>query len=150
MKKSKLGTEIIFDNSIKKHMWLSKNKVKAVVDVLLKKEKIQRPLTIVFTDNRTIRRLNRDYRYRDEATDVLSFEYGGKSELLGEIIISLQTAKRQAVKYGNSCMKETFILLIHGFYHVLGYSHYKKAAFRKMKKKEESALQLLLNKRMLN
>ena len=150
MKKSKLETEIIFDNSVKFYTWLSKAKARTVLAVLLKKEKIKRPLTVVFTDDRIIKKLNREYRYRDEATDVLSFEYGKDSELLGEIIISLQTVKKQAMKYGNSFLAETLILLIHGFYHISGHTHYKKAAFRKMKKKEDAALQLLFKKRILN
>ncbi|OGF45927.1 MAG: rRNA maturation RNase YbeY [Candidatus Firestonebacteria bacterium RIFOXYA2_FULL_40_8] len=140
---------MIYNGVKPKPGWLKKTKVKKIVTFLLKKEHIKKPLTVVFTDDKTIKRVNRIYRYKNEPTDVLSFEYGKSSDVLGEIIISLQTAKKQAVKYGNSILKETLILVIHGFYHVLGYKHYKKADYKKMRKKEDAALGLLIKKRML-
>ena len=125
---------------------LSAKKVKAILELLLKEENINKAVSIVFTNNKTIKRLNRLYRYRNIITDVLSFEYGREAQLLGEIIISLETARKQAIKYGNSFSRETVILLIHGFYHILGHEHYRKAEYHKMKKKEAAALELLVKK----
>jgi len=149
MKKSNINTEVIFHKPEIEHKWLSGTKLKAVIAVLMKTEKVKKPFTVIFTGDRFIKELNKRYRYKNEATDVLSFEYDKDSELLGEIIISLQTVKKQSLKYGNSFQKEAFILLIHGFYHILGYKHYKKTDYRKMKKKEESALNILISKRII-
>ena len=128
---------------------LSSAKIKTIFKLLLKTEKINKTVGIVFTNNRTIRQLNRTYRYTDSVTDVLSFEYGKGSEMLGEIIISLETAEKQAGKYGNSFTVETVLLLIHGFYHILGHRHYWKADFHKMNKKEQQAFKILQNKRLV-
>ena len=125
---------------------LNSLKVKSIFSQLLKKEKLSKAVNVVFTDNSRIKRLNKLYRYRDIATDVLSFEYGKDAELLGEIIVSLETAKIQAEKYGNSFTMETLVLLIHGFYHILGYKHYRKNDHRAMKKKEQSAMKFLIKK----
>jgi len=147
MKKNDLLVEIVF-KSVKPNRLL-KTKTSAVLKLLAKREGIKVLPDVVFTDNKTIKKLNKLYRYRNEATDVLSFEYEKGAELPGEIIISLETAKKQALKYGNSYLTETIILLTHGFYHILGYTHYRKQAYRKMKKKEEAALLIFKKKRIL-
>lgn len=72
--------------------------------------------------------LNRIHRGRGEATDVLSFalregEPVGSASVLGDIVISLDTARRQAPGFGNTPMEETLELLFHGFLHLLGYDH---------------------------
>ncbi|OGF44930.1 MAG: rRNA maturation RNase YbeY [Candidatus Firestonebacteria bacterium RIFOXYC2_FULL_39_67] len=149
MIKSNNEIEIIFNKVKSGYKRFSKAKVKAVIGILLKKERIKKSVTVVFTDDETIKKLNRFYRYRNEITDVLSFEYGKSSEIMGEIVISLQTAKKQSLKYGNSYLKEALILLIHGFYHISGYRHYKRSDYKEMKEKEESAIKLLIKKRML-
>lgn len=74
-----------------------------------------------------MRDLNRRFRGRDYATDVLSFEYGGKGEsgvpLLGEVVISPATALRQALRWGSTHDREMRRLLVHGMLHLLGYDH---------------------------
>ncbi|MCS7284242.1 MAG: rRNA maturation RNase YbeY [Hydrogenobacter thermophilus] len=83
-------------------------------------------ISIYITDDETIRHLNRDYRGKDEPTDVLSFpicEKVGNWLILGDIVISLDTAKRQASQIGHSLEEEIKRLLAHGFVHLLGYDH---------------------------
>lgn len=138
MKKSDIKAEVIF-NGVKQNR-LIKLTAEAALCVLIKKECIKKPFVVVFTNNKTIKKINKLYRYKNESTDVLSFEYGEDSELLGEIMISLETAKKQMLIYGNSFLKEVLILLIHGFYHILGYKHYRKQDYNKMKNKETAAL----------
>jgi len=95
-------------------------------------------LSILLTDDKEIHRLNKDYRGKDKATDVLSFplEEGG---LLGDVVISLPTAKRQAKEYGVSFQAEFFRLLVHGTLHLLGFEHERvsKAKAEKMRRTEE-------------
>lgn len=85
-------------------------------------------LSVVLTDDAEIHALNRDYRDRDRPTDVLSFAQregedilGG--ELLGDIVISVPTAARQADERGHSLREELLELLAHGLLHLLGYDH---------------------------
>ncbi len=87
-------------------------------------EKVE--VSVYLTDDKTIRELNRAYREKDKPTDVLSFpiseEVGGWT-VLGDIVISVDTAKRQAEYMGHPLEEEIKRLLVHGFLHLLGYDH---------------------------
>jgi len=80
-------------------------------------------LALVFGGDALLRRLNRDYRFKDKPTDVLSFESHDQDMGLGDIIISVETARANAVRFGRSLDRELEILALHGFLHVLGYDH---------------------------
>ena len=86
-------------------------------------------LSVVLCDDAFIHPLNRDWRGKDQPTDVLSFaqrEGEGADPadpLLGDVIISLETASRQAQQHGHSLVLEVRILLVHGLLHLLGYDH---------------------------
>lgn len=82
-------------------------------------------LAVRFCGERTIRRLNRDFRGRDEATDVLSFPGGYTPEgpHLGDIVISVPAARRQARAAGCGVARELRTLLLHGVLHCMGYDH---------------------------
>ena len=87
--------------------------------------------TIVLTNDWRIRRLNFSFRHRDKATDVLSFQgepkpRGGpnfENNYLGDIIISVETAQRQAFDRNHSLETELRLLIVHGLLHLLGYDH---------------------------
>jgi probable rRNA maturation factor len=85
-------------------------------------------VTIVLTDDATLRRLNIDHRGLDQATDVLSFpmnEVDPDSGLpyLGDVVISLEQADRQAAAEEHSLSAELTLLTVHGLLHLLGYDH---------------------------
>ncbi len=82
----------------------------------------KRDFTVVLVSDRKITELNRLYRGKNEPTDVLSFQ-AGQEDYLGDVIISTETALRQAQQLGHSLEKELKILIIHGFLHLLGYDH---------------------------
>ncbi|HEU0004600.1 MAG TPA: rRNA maturation RNase YbeY [Terriglobia bacterium] len=85
--------------------------------------------TIVLVSDQAIRRLNRDFRNQDKPTDVLSFptEPEALSHLdkpgLGDMIISVETARRQAFARHHSLERELCVLITHGLLHLLGYDH---------------------------
>jgi probable rRNA maturation factor len=91
--------------------------------------------------------LNRQWRKKDKATDVLSFPLLEVAELrrasgaveLGDIVISLDAAKRQAAEQGHSLLDELDLLLVHGLLHLLGFDHElspaEAARMRKLEKK---------------
>lgn len=116
-------------------------------------------VSIVFVDDAYIHRLNREYRGVDRPTDVLSFamqemvdeepavdedfqaEFDeNEGPLLGDIIISLETAVRQAKEYNHSLEREVAFLAVHGFLHLLGYDHMEEAETRVMRLREEAIL----------
>lgn len=86
-------------------------------------------LSVCFVDDAEIQALNAKWRGMDEPTDVLSFplrepgEDPTQAPLLGDIVVSLETAKRQAAEYGHSLERELGFLLIHGLLHLLGEDH---------------------------
>ncbi|MCA1025440.1 rRNA maturation RNase YbeY [Cytobacillus kochii] len=92
-------------------------------------------ISITFVENERIQEINREYRNKDKATDVISFamEEMGEGEIpligeglprvLGDIIISIPKAVEQAEEYGHSFMRELGFLSVHGFLHLLGYDH---------------------------
>lgn len=92
---------------------------------------------LLVTDHR-IRALNRRYRGEDFPTDVLAFPQGegggppGHPGLLGDVVISVETAARQAARAGNSLEREAALLLIHGILHLLGHEHATAAERRRM------------------
>jgi len=105
-------------------------------------------LSLDLVGDRRIRRLNRQYRGRDYPTDVLAFPMrkvaGPASSLLGDVVISLHTAARQAKASGHSLDHEVVTLLIHGTLHLCGYEHERGAreAYR-MRRKELAILESL-------
>ncbi len=95
-------------------------------------------LSLSFTNDGIMRELNREWREIDRTTDVLSFPQGGGPDftLLGDIVISIDTAKRHSIKYGNTLHDEIKKLIVHGTLHLLGYDHKKKRDKEIMREKE--------------
>lgn len=89
-------------------------------------------LSIVVSTDAQIRKLNRDWRQKDKATDVLSFEQDAKRGLLGDVVISLDTAARQAREGALPLTVELARLLAHGLLHLLGHDHEEPADARRM------------------
>lgn len=106
-------------------------------------------LSVALTDDATIQALNRDYRGVDHPTDVLSFAQregeGADPEdaVLGDVVISLDTAQRQADERGHALSTEVRILLVHGFLHLLGFDHENPEDREKMAAAESTALEAL-------
>jgi probable rRNA maturation factor len=107
-------------------------------------------LSIVLTDDAAIRALNRDFRGIDRPTDVLSFPQiedaatANPNEPLGDVVISLDTACRQAARSGIEPAVRVRTLLIHGFLHLLGYDHERsRTEARRMFARERELAKLL-------
>jgi probable rRNA maturation factor len=82
-------------------------------------------VTVQLTTDTAIRRLNRQFRHKNKATDVLSFPAGGigAEEIAGDLALSVPTALRQAVGQGHSLSTEIKVLILHGLLHLAGYDH---------------------------
>ncbi len=109
---------------------ITKKFVKEIADKILQELNLDNvELSISLVDNKTIQNINREWRGKDRPTDVLSFPLdedtpsGYKYRLLGDVIISLPYAKKQAEEIGLSYREEILRLLIHGILHLLGYDH---------------------------
>ena len=116
-------------------------------------------VSVSFVTDEEIREINRDFRNKDASTDVLSFPLSDDGErfdtdgegvfLLGDVILSLEHAQRQAEEYGHSFLRETAYLTAHSMLHLLGYDHVEGADVPKekfgqaMRQKEEAVLEKL-------
>ncbi len=95
-------------------------------------------LSLVLVSNRQIRQLNKEWRDKDAATDVLSFPLelvpppAGLPWEIGEVFISLPKAQEQAKEYGHSFKRELAFLFVHGLLHILGFDHLTKAQEKDM------------------
>ena len=134
--------------------------VKNVFNKCFEEENIQASklyITVTFTDPEHIQEINKTYRNIDKATDVLSFPMFEREELekkikdkdfpyediLGDIIISISKVKEQAKEYGHSFERELSYMLVHGFYHLMGYDHIEEEDKKEMRTKEEKILKML-------
>ena len=107
-------------------------------------------VSVSFVDDETIHRLNLEHRSIDRSTDVLSFPLGenGKYDinhetgayLLGDIVISLETACRQAEVYDHSLEREVGFLTVHSMLHLLGYDHEKSSLEERIMREKEEAI----------
>lgn len=122
--------------------------IRQVIDKTKEYEEVDSDLgvSVVITDNETIRDLNRTYRNKDSATDVLSFPLYDEEgylddEELGDIVISLERAYAQAEEYGHGIIREVAFLTAHSMLHLLGYDH--ENGETEMYEKQEEILNLL-------
>lgn len=93
-------------------------------------------LSITFIGDRSIRKMNKIYLKKDKTTDVLSFLLDDENGI-GDIYISQETAKKNAVKLGHSMEEELSFLTIHSILHLAGYDHKKLLERKRMENKEE-------------
>lgn len=121
--------EILLSNNQNQHPVDSKALQSQIGQVLEKLGETQCELSLLLTDDAEIRRLNKTYRNLDHATDVLSFPQDENAvnesgdTLLGDVVISVETAARQAEEHHLSFNEELILLAIHGILHLLGYDH---------------------------
>ena len=98
--------------------------MKKLILKILEREKAKGVVTVVLVDDIKIRELNKRFRGKDKATDVLAFPMGEEG-IIGDIAISTETARKNAKKFGVTYPAEMKRLLVHGVLHLLGYDHGK-------------------------
>ncbi len=112
-----------------------KSDFSAILQCLYKELNIQntREISVVFVDNNISNKINKEYRFKNKPTDVISFAFDEGTEkinieslCLGEIIISVDKMKSQAKDYNHSQRREMCFLFLHGLLHILGYVHKTK------------------------
>lgn len=159
--------EIIYKNIEKKQKY--ENVIKLVVDECFKTEKIDSTnlyVSITLTNPEEIEKINMQYRNIDRPTDVLSFPmfekedmekiihndvdsdvFNQQEDILGDIVISIPKVYEQAEEYGHSFERELAYMVVHGFYHLMGYDHIDEEDKKVMRQKEENILEHLGIKR---
>jgi probable rRNA maturation factor len=98
-------------------------------------------VSVAIVDDDRIREINRSFRGTDATTDVIAFEAEDEPDrVAGEVIVSADTARRQAEEYGHSLQRELCLLVAHGVLHVLGYEDHDADARERMMALQEQAL----------
>lgn len=106
-------------------------------------------VSVILSDEEYIKKINSEFRNIPKVTDVLSFPMfekdeielaKDKEEVLGDIIICLKRVEEQAKEYGHSFEREFAYMLVHGFYHLMGYDHMEEEEKKEMRAKEENIL----------
>ncbi len=150
--------EIVYKDIEKDDTW--EKIVAKVFEKCFQEEKLQDSklyITVTFTNPRNIQNINKNYRNIDKPTDVLSFPMFQREEIeqkikdnnfthediLGDIIISIPRVEQQANEYGHSFERELSYMLVHGFYHLMGYDHIEEQDKKEMREKEEKVLSIL-------
>ena len=143
---------IYFHNSQRKYELPEgiKEKIADAFESVLDNEKLYDDfeVSVTFVNDRRIRAINNEFRGIDKSTDVLSFPMGENGEydknpetdkyMLGDVIISIEHAIKQAQEFGHSIHREVVYLAVHSFLHLLGYDHVdNEEQARVMRKKEE-------------
>ncbi|MBQ4135778.1 MAG: rRNA maturation RNase YbeY [Clostridia bacterium] len=136
MKKAKLMIYFLNEQSLFEITYAQKHLIRRAIKSTLEYEgyKNNAEISLTFTDNEKIRRINSEFRKIDKPTDVLSFpltDYENTpssladepSGSLGDIVISLERAKEQADEFGHSLDREIAFLTVHSMLHLLGYDH---------------------------
>lgn len=109
-------------------------------------------ISVILSNEEYIKNINAKYRNIDKVTDVLSFpmfekneiqEAKSNEEVLGDIIICIPKVCEQAKEYEHSSIREFAYMLVHGFYHLMGYDHIKDEDKKEMRAKEEKILEKL-------
>ena len=114
-------------------------------------------INVILTNPKNIKEINQQYRNINKETDVLSFPMFEKKELddkiknkdfehedvLGDIVISIERVKEQANEYGHTFERELSYMVVHGFYHLMGYDHMIEDEKNIMRQKEENVLEKL-------
>ncbi len=150
-----INIEIVSDNNL----WNKKIKKKVLFfNILIKlfpkkyqfiKKKVS--LTVLLSNNKNIKKLNKKFRNKNKPTDVLSFPFEKKINIkknsyLGDIIISYEFINKPKKLTNLEFKKKVAKIFIHGFLHLLGYDHIKLNDFKKMIKKEEKIYKLINTK----
>ena len=113
-------------------------KIKKVIEKVISEEgKISGDLNFIVTDDSSLKKINAKYLKHNYFTDVISFNYGSEENISGEVYISLDTVKINAINYNVSLKLELVRVMIHGVLHMCGYEDYDKNCKQEMVRMEE-------------
>lgn len=112
-----------------------------IIKKALFREENNKTMEVIFVTPEEIRRINKEFRQIDKATDVLSFPNEDEIETsIGDIFINLDQAFKQASEYGHTIFREVAFLAVHGYLHLIGYDHETKEEETEMFRIQEEIL----------
>jgi probable rRNA maturation factor len=117
------------------------SEIKDLMKSIFKNVKEKKNMQVIFVTQDAIHELNKTYRQMDKPTDVLSFINDDMEDnSLGDVFISIEQAKKQAMDYGHSFEREIGFLAVHGYLHLKGFDHHTEAEEKLMVLEQEKIL----------
>lgn len=142
-----MAINISFSNETDKDVEVYESVIKDIIEEAIKFEGLEGRFSChyIFVDNKQISAMNAQYRNKDYATDVLTFEAKedtifSRRKHLGDVFISIDKMIEQSYEYGHGEVREMSFLALHGFLHLLGYDHIDEAEEKIMFAKQEAIL----------
>lgn len=140
------GIEIAYQQSLPR---LNSKNIRIALQTILRLLRLNSScVSVVFCDNKFISKLNRKFFKKYQATDVISFPLQdlAATQYLGEIVVSVEQAKKMCDFYGKKWQEELILYLIHGILHLVGYDDIKEKERKIMERKQEEILSKLLQR----
>ncbi|MDK2952262.1 MAG: putative rRNA maturation factor [Kosmotogales bacterium] len=129
---------------------IDSKKTKIMIEKILDdflKDSSEKTINLLLTNDGEMKKYNEKFRHKEGSTDILSFEYGLDQEVIGEIIISLETIEKNAKELNESFEEEFYYILIHGVLHVLGFDHIEDEEAEKMDEIQDEYFEKLFRSR---
>lgn len=121
----------------------SENEISQWISSIIENENLEAgDILYIFCDDEFLHKLNMDYLNHDTFTDILSFDYSFGNQISGEIYISIERVKDNAITFATDFLDELHRVMIHGIFHFCGYKDSSKPDKEIMRKKEDMALSL--------
>jgi probable rRNA maturation factor len=134
-----LSVKIYYDQ-IKYRIHKTKEIKRFLEKVITDENKTPGDLVFILTNDETLVEINKKFLKRDYYTDVITFDYSADGEMNGEIYMSIDTIRRNALSYKSGVKQELFRVMIHGVLHLCGYEDEKKEDRKKMIRMQEEKL----------
>ena len=129
------------DTTISKNNLCAKYKI---VDFILREKRVVKEINFIFCNDEYLQKINKKYLQHTDLTDVITFDYSHEKKLLGDIYISIERVKENALIFDSTFKSEIARVMIHGILHLIGYNDKSKIEKKRMREMENKFLKKIL------
>ena len=129
------------DTTISKNNLCAKYKI---VDFILREKRVAKEINFIFCNDDYLQKINKKYLQHTDLTDVITFDHSHEKELLGDIYISIERVKENALIFNSTFKSEIARVMIHGILHLIGYNDKSKIEKKRMREMENKFLKKIL------